>query len=74
MLLATGVSNTYGQMGANTGNALLSRGSAYGKMFGDIGQLYGRTNPNFGGGGGGHGGTTGLEGMSPNELSQFYGG
>ena len=73
---ATGASNTYGQMGQNTGNALLARGSTYGNMLGDIGQLYGRTKPNFGGlfGGGSSIGNTGLEGMSPNDLSYFFGG
>jgi hypothetical protein len=72
----TNASGIYGQMGQNTGNALLARGSTYGNMLGDIGQLYGRTKPNFGGlfGGGNSIGNTGLEGMSPNDLSYFFGG
>ena len=46
---ASNAGNIYGQMGQNVGGAQLARGSTYQNMLGDIGRLYGRTNPNFGG-------------------------
>lgn len=50
--------NIYGAMGQSAGGAQLARGSIYQNMLGDIGRLYGRTQPSFGGmfGGGSAGG------------------
>jgi len=50
------VGNIYGQQGANQGNALLAGAQARGSAYQGIGQLYGRTQPSFGGMFGGGGG------------------
>ena len=53
--MAGNVGNAYMQQGVNQGNALLAGAQARASSYGDIGKLYGQTNPNFGslfGGGG----------------------
>jgi hypothetical protein len=61
--MAGNVGNAYMQQGVNQGNALLAGSQARTSSYGDIGKLYGQTNPNFGGlfGGGGGGGMTGSQ-------------
>jgi hypothetical protein len=46
--MASNVGNAYMQSGVNQGNALLAGSQARASAYGDIGKLYGQTNPNFG--------------------------
>jgi hypothetical protein len=61
---STAASNTYGTMGANTGNARMAGASAYGSALSGIGSAYGRSPVSFSSlyGGGGGGGGTGITG------------